>query len=79
MAKSWDEREYRVLFETCPLSGAPPSGAKLAALTIRLAHSRSGIAAQWDDARMYCRGNGTVASQGLKAYLDRAGLCRAAY
>ena len=75
MGEWWDELEYRLLFESCPVSGPAPSGAALDELARRLNHSRGGIVAQWEDARQYCRGHATAASDGLKAYVDRMRLC----
>ena len=71
MSEWWYELEYRLLLEVCPLSGSPPSGAKLDELTRRLNHPRGSIIAEWNDARGYCKGNKTAASEALMAYLDR--------
>jgi hypothetical protein len=76
MGEFWDELEYRELFDAFPLSGPSPSGEGLDRLVRRLNHSRGGIVAQWDDARTYCSGRATAASDGLQAYLDRLGECR---
>jgi len=77
LGEPWDELEYRELFEAFPVSGQRPFGEGLNHLTRRLNHSKGGIVAQWEDARGYCGGsNATAASDGLKAYLDRLGLCR---
>jgi hypothetical protein len=77
MPEIWGELEYRELFEAFPLSGDSPRGDGLQRLTRRLNHSAGGIVSQWDDARSFCRGSATAASDALQSYLDRLGLCRA--
>jgi hypothetical protein len=73
----WEELEYRELLERFPLSGHTPSGPDALALARRLGRAVGAIEAQWDDARSYCLGReSTVASDQLKSYLDRNGLCR---
>jgi hypothetical protein len=72
----WEELEYRELFERFPLSGRAPSGAAATDLARRLGRTVGAIEAQWNDASSYCRGlDSTVASEQLKSYLDRNGLC----
>jgi hypothetical protein len=72
----WEDLEYRELFARFPLDGTAPSGDGAASLGQRLGRSKSAIVAQWDDARTYCRGStSSVASDGLKSYLDSSGLC----
>ena len=74
--ESWEELEYRELLERFPLSGRTPSGPDAVALARRLGRTAGAIEAQWNDARSYCLGQeSSAASEQLKSYLDRDGLC----
>jgi hypothetical protein len=73
----WEELEYRELFEANPPTGRPPSAEDAERIARRLQRTVGAIRAQWDDARSYCAGSdSSVASDQLKSWLDRNGLCR---
>jgi hypothetical protein len=75
--EQWEELEYRELFASFPLDATSPTGDVARALAQRLDRTVSAIVAQWEDGRSYCLGrDSSLASDQLKSYLDRSGLCR---
>ena len=73
----WTEADYRILFGRFPPMGERPSDDQIAALAVELGRTFDAISWQWADAAAYCGGrSATTASEPLKAWLDRAGVCR---
>ena len=72
----WEDLEFRELFATFPLTGAPPSDEGLAVLARRLDRTAGAIKQQWVDARTYCEGRDSDVSAGpVQSYVDLHGLC----
>ena len=71
----WTGTEYRELVEAFPLREPKPAGERLDRFARQHDRTRHAIAWQWQDAKRYCDGRSTAASEALKSWLDRLGLC----